>query len=84
MSVPRKPRRSRDHRPPPPSGAGTALALIALLFIVAGLVVLVGVVLPQALWLVVVVFGFVFIGILHYLTWGRMMRNPYEDEEDDE
>ena len=65
--------------------SGTFLALAALMLVVGGLLMLVAIVLPQVLGLVVVVFGFFLMGLLHYVTWGRWLsRMPVEEDEETE
>ena len=65
--------------------SGTFLAMAALVLVGGGLLMLVAIVLPQALGLVVVVFGFFLMGLLHYVTWGRWLsRTPVEEDEETE
>ena len=65
--------------------SGTFLALAALMLVGGGLLMLVAIVLPQALGLVVVVFGFGLMGLLHYVTWGWWLsRTPIEEDEETE
>jgi Flp pilus assembly protein TadB len=65
--------------------SGTFLALAALMLVGAGLLMLVAIVLPQALGLVLVVFGFFLMGLLHYVTWGWWLsRTPADEDEDTE
>ena len=65
--------------------AGTMLALMGLIAVGFGLLLLVLIVLPlNAMWLIVVVFGFFFVGIFHYVTWGRRMLRMRVDEEDEQ
>ena len=62
---------------------GTLLALTALLILAVGLLVLVGLVLPQVLGIVLVVFGFLFVCVFHYVVWGWWLSNartPRDDE----
>jgi hypothetical protein len=66
---------------------GTFLALFALLLMSGGLLALVAVVLPQALGLLLILGGFVFVVAFHYLTWGWWMSikpAPVDVEEEDE
>ena len=63
--------------------SGTFLALLALMFVGGGLLMLVAVVLPQALGLVVVVFGFFLMGLLHYVTWGWWLSRMHVEEDEE-
>ena len=63
--------------------SGTFLAMAALMFVGGGLLMLVAIVLPQAMGLVAVVFGFFLMGLLHYVIWGRWLsRMPIKDDEE--
>ena len=68
-----------------PSGdQSTWLALVALLFISAGLMGIMFVVLPDMALLLLVVAGFALFILLHYFTWGYwMMRAHRRGEEID-
>jgi len=60
----------------------TFLALAGLLAAAAGLIALTAMVLPQILAFVLVGFGFIILGLLQYLVWGRWMtRTPVDDDE---
>lgn len=77
-------------RRPGESGSGganlaTYLALVGLLFMAAGLMALFAMVLNVAVfWLFCVLFGFVLVGTLHYVVWGRWLSNLPIDDEDEE
>jgi len=71
-------------RPPRQENSGTALALLGILLVVALLFLLVALVLPQILGLLLVVFGFFFLGVVHYLIWGWWFRvSPDQKNETD-
>lgn len=57
-------------------------ALAMLLLVSAGLLGLVAVVLPQVLWLVVIVIGLGFSVVLHYFVWGRWLSAKLHVEEE--
>lgn len=71
------PRRSND-----PRNSGTLLALIALLAAGGGLIGLTALVLPAALGLVAVVFGFFCFGAFHYMLWGWWMPSRADRDDD--
>jgi hypothetical protein len=63
----------------------TFLALFALIGIAIALIALTALVLPQVAGFAAVIFGFVILGMLQYLIWGRWIRPvPQEDEQDAE
>ncbi|RLT02323.1 MAG: hypothetical protein DWI21_17450 [Planctomycetota bacterium] len=62
--------------------SATFAALAMLLLISAGLLALVAFVLPQVLWLVVIVIGLGLIVVLHYMIWGRWLTSRLRDEEE--
>jgi NhaP-type Na+/H+ or K+/H+ antiporter len=71
--------------PSPRGNAATFLALFVLLGIMLALIGLSALVLPQMLGLLLVVFGFSFFAIFHYLAWGWWMsrlRPPPETEDE--
>lgn len=71
------PRNSGDGNGP------TLLALFALIAVALGLVGLSAMVLPQILGFAVVICGFVVIGLLQYVVWGRWLpRDPVDDDDD--
>ena len=78
MSVPRRPRPRRE-----PENTGTALALVALLFVAAALLGLGALVMPQVFGFPAVVFGFLCVSALHYVLWGWWLKAKPLDEEDD-
>lgn len=61
--------------------SATFAALAMLVLISAGLLALAGIVLPQVLWLVVIVIGLGLSVVLHYLIWGRWLMSKLRDEE---
>ena len=71
MNVPRKPRPRKEKKP---SDGGTALALLALLTVIGLLIGLGTMVMPQVFAFPAVVFGFIFIGAIHYLLWGWWLK----------
>ena len=80
--LPRLPQ-PRDDDPPATAEArdfATFFALLCLRGGAVGLIFIVGMVLPQALYLLAVigVFGVYF--VLHYLVWGRLMSRMLQDE----
>ncbi len=62
--------------------SATFAALVMLVLISAGLLALAAIVLPQVLWLVVIVIGLGLSVVLHYLIWGRWLMSKLRDEED--
>lgn len=62
--------------------SATFAALAMLVLISAGLLALAAIVLPQVLWLVVIVIGLGLSVVLHYLIWGRWLMSKLRDEED--
>lgn len=62
--------------------SATFAALAMLLLISAGLLGLVAFVLPQVLWLVVIVIGLGLSVVLHYVTWGRWLTSKLRDEDE--
>jgi hypothetical protein len=62
--------------------SATFAALVMVLLISAGLLGLVAFVLPQVLWIVVIVIGLGLSVVLHYVTWGRWLTSKLQDEED--
>lgn len=62
--------------------SATFAALAMLLLISAGLLGLVAFVLPQVLWLVVIVIGLGLSVVLHYMIWGRWLTSRLRDEEE--
>lgn len=66
------------------ANAGTWMALIALLFVGAGLLGIIFVVLPDIILLVSVVLGFALIVFLHYITWGVWLTRASQKWDDDE
>ena len=74
MTSPRSPQRN----------SGTALALLGILLAMGLLMGLIALVLPQILGLVLVVFGFFFLGVFHYLVWGWWLKVTPDQEDDDE
>lgn len=79
---------SSDEHDPPPSPEARDLATFSALFVLAGLGVgllfLIGMVLPQALYLALIVVGFGLYFCLHYLVWGRLMSSLTSEESDQE
>lgn len=77
-----------DDDDPPPSPEARDLATFSALFVLAGLGVgllfLIGMVLPQALYLALIVAAFGLYFCLHYLVWGRLMSSLTADESDPE
>ena len=74
-------------RPATPASSGrsggTWLGLFFLLFVAAGFIGLIGMILPQVRGLLLVVGGMVgFFGI-HYITWGRWLSSIVERDEND-
>lgn len=61
--------------------SATFAALAMLLLISAGLLGLVAFVLPQVLWIVVIVIGLGLSVVLHYLIWGRWLMSALRAEE---
>lgn len=55
------------------SDAGTWLALFALVLLAGGFLGLTAMVFPQFVVVPLVVFGFVFVCVFHYVTWGRWL-----------
>lgn len=73
-------------RQPGNKNSGTFLALIGLVVIAFGLLGLAALVMPQVLGLLLVVSGFLFFGVFHYLLWGWWFTadsQPDDDEEPD-
>ena len=66
------------------SNAGTIIALFAIGLCCAGLIGISALVMPQILGFVVVVAGFVLLGILHYVTWGRWLSKSIQSEPDED
>lgn len=62
--------------------SATFAALAMLVLISAGLLALASIVLPQVLWLVVIVIGLGLSVVLHYLVWGRWLMSRLRDQED--
>lgn len=62
--------------------SATFAALAMLLLISVGLLGLVAFVLPQVLWLVVIVIGLGLSVVLHYVTWGRWLTSKLRDEDE--
>lgn len=62
--------------------SATFAALAMLLLISAGLLGLVAFVLPQVLWLVVIVIGLGLSVVLHYVTWGRWLTSKLREEDE--
>lgn len=62
--------------------SATFAALAMLLLISAGLLALAAIVLPQVLWLVVIVIGLGLSVVLHYLIWGRWLMSKLRDQEE--
>lgn len=62
--------------------SATFAALAMLLLISVGLLALAAIVLPQVLWLVVVVIGLGLSVVLHYLIWGRWLMSKLRDQEE--
>lgn len=60
----------------------TFLALAALLFLSAGLLGLATIVMPGLAAVLLVVFGFVFVGCLHYVVWGWWLTGRKPDDDD--
>lgn len=71
-------------RPPQEKNSGTALALLGILLLAAMLLGLVALVLPQIVGLLLVVFGFFFLGVLHYLIWGWWLRVTPDPKDENE
>jgi len=70
-------------RPSGSSNSGTFLALFALLVVAAGLLALTAMVTPAVFGFLIVVFGFVFYGALHYVLWGWWVgRSSDRDDEE--
>ena len=63
---------------------GTFVALTMLLIVAAGLIAIVAAIFNVvALWLVEIFLGFVLLGLVQYLTWGRWLsRNLAEEDEE--
>lgn len=59
-------------------------ALAMLLLVSAGLLGLVAIVLPQALWLIVVAIGLGLSVLMHYFLWGRWLSAKLRTEDDEE
>ncbi len=70
--TPKLPQRSGQVRRPG-GNTGFWFGLGAILFCVVGFMALLTAILPDAIFLFLVLFGFVGIVILHYLTWGRWL-----------
>lgn len=75
------------HRPPRQPGGNTGfwLGMAAIIGAVLGFMGFVSVVLPDAIFLFLVMFGFVGFIALHYVTWGRWLTRvlkaePQQDE----
>lgn len=62
--------------------SATFAALAMLLLISAGLLGLVAFVLPQVLWLVVIVIGLGVGVVLHYVIWGRWLTAKLREEDE--
>lgn len=62
---------------------GTLIALAALVLASFGFLLLISTVLPQVMWLVVVVVGFFLLGLFHYFTWGRWLSRMTAQDEDE-
>lgn len=84
--LPRLPTPDDDDPPPSPEtrDLGTFLALFLLAGLGVGLLLLIGMVLPQALYLALIVVGFGLYFCLHYLVWGRLMSSLVSEESDQE
>ena len=69
---------------------GTWLALILLLAVVVALLFLIGMVFPNLLWVIFIIFGFGMLFALQYLIWGKWLmkylkeRIPDDSEEEEE
>lgn len=66
------------------SDAATAIALLGLIVLGAGLLGLMALVLPQLLGIVIVVLIFAVPAALHYLIWGWWMSQMRDEEADQE
>jgi hypothetical protein len=76
---------SRGRKPRQQNNGPTFLALIALIGAAVGLIALTTLVLPQVAGFALVISGFVILGTLQYLIWGRWIsRVPQEDDPDAE
>jgi membrane protein implicated in regulation of membrane protease activity len=64
--------------------SATFAALAMLVLISGGLLALVAFVLPDVLWIVVVVLGLGLSVVLHYLVWGRWLTSFLRDQEANE
>ncbi|MBC7821927.1 MAG: hypothetical protein IAG10_33995 [Planctomycetaceae bacterium] len=60
--------------------SATFAALTMVLLVSGGLVALVALVLPQVLWMVVIVMGLALSVVLQYLVWGRWLLSKLRDE----
>lgn len=72
-------------RRPDGKNSGTFLALFSLLVVAFALLGLAALVMPQILGLLLVVCGFLFFGVFHYLLWGWWFTadsRPDEEELD--
>ena len=64
--------------------SATFAALAMLLSVSAGLLALVAFVLPQVLWIVLIVVVLGLSVVLHYFVWGRWLTSVLRDEEEEE
>ena len=75
-------------RPPPPraptSNAGTYLALMGVLCVAGALLALTAMVNIAFFGILVVVFGFGFLGVFHYLVWGWWLAKSIVPDDEEE
>lgn len=71
-------------RDQPSADFGTWMALAALLFVGAGLLGIMFVVLPDVIWILFVVLAFAVFIFLHYITWGYWMLRAHQRTEQQE
>ncbi|MBM80883.1 MAG: hypothetical protein CMJ78_09850 [Planctomycetaceae bacterium] len=73
----------RDQR-----NASTLVALVGVLFVSLCMIGISALVMPQIAAILLVFCGFVFVGVLHYVTWGRWLTrklresHEFDDDED--
>lgn len=84
--TPRLPGQNRPSTTRPGGDTGFWFGMAFILGSIAGFMAIITAVLPDAIFLFVVLFGFVAMIALHYFTWGRWLSNivKSEDHEDDE
>ena len=69
-----------EHSSDDQRNTATFAALTMVLLVSGGLLALVALVLPQVLWMVVIVIGLALSVVLQYLVWGRWLLSKLRDE----